>query len=123
MPIVVYVGGASQRLVLGDLVHRRNRVPVKSQRVLAEGLHAERKGAVGVIERREPRAREKRSPRRVRPVGAGGLAGAALARRGGLDRGRRCRFANLERRIRQAVHPQDVAVGLDCGEQHFTGDG
>jgi len=42
VPIVVYVGGASQRLVLGDLVHRRNRVAVKSQRVLAEGLHAER---------------------------------------------------------------------------------
>jgi len=123
VPIVVNVGGASQRLALGDLVHGRNRVPVKSQRVLAEGLHAERKRR-----RRRNRAPGTTSAGEAKPTAskAGrcrGLAGAALARRGGLDRGRRWGFANLERRIRQAVHPQHVAVGLNCGEQHFTGDG
>ncbi len=118
MAIVVDVACAPQRLVLRDFVHGRERVLVQSQGILSEGLHTHGQRAVARGDRRKPRTRQQRRPRRVRPVGSRHRLGARGLGRGSLGAG----IANFQRRIGQAVHAQDVAVGFDRRQQHFARD-
>ena len=117
VPVVIDIGGATERLVLGDFIHGCERVLVQSERVLAVGREAERQGAVSGVAVRQPIVRPERRPRGIGPIRARGRCALRLR---GRRRGLRFRLANFERRIREASHAQHVAVGLDRRHEHFT---